>query len=133
MTEHSNADGRPKRAANNRSASEEAAVSGETPLDFLLRGMRDPSIDHRVRVNMAKVAARYVHRKVPNTVSADTETAEPAKFDPHDQRQRLELARNIIFMVAIAKHEGKPVPDLIVKLLGPDMVAKMMKDGPTIR
>ena len=38
-----------------------AAASGETPLEYMLRIMRDPTVEHERRDGMARVAARYVH------------------------------------------------------------------------
>lgn len=40
------------------------AVSGETPLAFMLRVMRDPKKPWAARMDMAKSAAPYVHAKL---------------------------------------------------------------------
>lgn len=40
---------------------EAIAASGETPLDYMLRVMRDPVIDYTLRFNAAKAAAPFVH------------------------------------------------------------------------
>lgn len=40
------------------------AASGETPLDYMLRVMRDTSAEHDRRDEMAKAAAPYVHAKL---------------------------------------------------------------------
>jgi len=40
------------------------AASGETPLDYMLRVMRDPTMEHPRRDEMAKAAAPYVHSKL---------------------------------------------------------------------
>jgi len=42
----------------------EIAASGETPLDYMLRVMRDPEADPSRRDDMAKAAAAYVHPKL---------------------------------------------------------------------
>jgi hypothetical protein len=42
----------------------ESAASGETPLNYMLRVMRDPSVEHTRRDEMAKAAAPYVHSKL---------------------------------------------------------------------
>ena len=39
----------------------EVSGSGETPLDFMLRIMRDPNAELSHRMDMAKAAARYTH------------------------------------------------------------------------
>jgi hypothetical protein len=39
-------------------------ASGETPLDYMLRVMRDPTVDHERRDRNAAQAAPYVHPKL---------------------------------------------------------------------
>lgn len=39
----------------------EIAASGETPLDYMLRVMRDPTNEHTRRDKMAMAVAPYVH------------------------------------------------------------------------
>jgi hypothetical protein len=41
-----------------------AASSGETPLDYMLRIMRDPTVEHDRRDDMAKAAAPYLHPRL---------------------------------------------------------------------
>jgi hypothetical protein len=41
-----------------------AAAEGELPLDYMLRIMRDPKAPWRVRHDMAKAAAPYLHAKL---------------------------------------------------------------------
>lgn len=51
---------------------EAAAAAGETPLDYMIRVMRDPTVDHRRRDAMAGQAAPYVHAKLASvTVAGD--------------------------------------------------------------
>ncbi len=57
--------GTPNRASAQRAA--EIAASGETPLDYMLRVMRDKTVDHDRRDDMAKAAANYVHSKLATT------------------------------------------------------------------
>src|ERR1700722_10281782 len=47
-----------------RDVAERAAECGETPLEFMLRTMRDPTIDIDRRADMAKAAAPYVHPRL---------------------------------------------------------------------
>lgn len=54
--------GTPNKASIERAA--EIAASGETPLDYMIRVMRDRSVDHPRRDDMAKAAAPYVHNKL---------------------------------------------------------------------
>jgi hypothetical protein len=43
------------------------AETGETPLEFMLRVMRDPAVDFPTRADMAKAAAPYVHARLAST------------------------------------------------------------------
>lgn len=55
----------------------EVAASGETPLDYMLRVMRDEMADEKRRDDMAKAAAAYTHPKLSSiaaTVEADLNT-----------------------------------------------------------
>lgn len=45
----------------------EAAASGETPLQYMLRVMRDDEADIQRRDDMAKAAASYVHARLSST------------------------------------------------------------------
>ena len=45
----------------------EADKTGETPVEYMLRVMRDPVTDDRRRDDMAKAAAPYCHRKLATT------------------------------------------------------------------
>lgn len=58
--------GRPKGSPNKKTAELQAAVAaaGETPLDFLLRIMRDDNAEEARRIDCAKAAAMYVHPKL---------------------------------------------------------------------
>ena len=42
----------------------EIAATGETPLEYMLRVMRDPSVEHDRRDKLAGQAAPYVHPKL---------------------------------------------------------------------
>lgn len=58
--------GRKPGSANKRAAElvEEALKGGETPLEYMLRVMRDPAVEHPRRDDMSKAAAPYVHAKL---------------------------------------------------------------------
>jgi hypothetical protein len=58
--------GRKPGVPNKRTAEKLAEIeaSGETPLDYMLRVMRDAAQDHDRRDDMAKSAAPYVHAKL---------------------------------------------------------------------
>ena len=57
--------GRPKGAINKatQKAIEAAKETGEMPLDYLLRVMRDPLQEDTKRIDCAKAAAPYLHAK----------------------------------------------------------------------
>jgi hypothetical protein len=56
-----------KRTLEKIAIAEAARDNGETPLDYMLRVMRDPTIEHARRDDMAKAAAPYVHPKLATT------------------------------------------------------------------
>lgn len=58
--------GRPKGVANKATLARaaEIAATGETPLEYMLRVMRDPGVDHGRRDEMAKAASPYVHARL---------------------------------------------------------------------
>jgi hypothetical protein len=67
--------GRPKGSLNKKTADKIAAIesTGETPLDYMLRVMRDISQDHERRDRAARDAAPYVHARLSN-IESKTET-----------------------------------------------------------
>ena len=50
-----------------REIAEEAVKSGETPLEYMLRVMRDVEADPKRRDEMACAAASFVHPRLANT------------------------------------------------------------------
>jgi hypothetical protein len=58
--------GRQKGTRNKKTAEKVAALeaSGEMPLDFMLRLMRDPTVHIDKRADMAKAAAPYCHARL---------------------------------------------------------------------
>lgn len=58
--------GRQKGTPNKATAAKaaEIAQTGETPLDYMLRIMRDPTVENLRRDDMAKAVASYVHPKL---------------------------------------------------------------------
>ena len=61
--------GRPQGSTNKFAAEvrEAAIAGGESPLDYMLRVMRDPNVDPQRRDYMAKAAAAYVHPRLNST------------------------------------------------------------------
>ena len=66
--------GRPKGMPNRKTVEQaiEVAKTGETPLAYLLRIMRDTEADEAKRIDSAKAAAQYVHPKL-SAVDASVE------------------------------------------------------------
>jgi hypothetical protein len=61
-----NPKGRPKGSRNKRTRFliEAAEAGGETPLDYMLRTMRDPTASAKRRDEMARAEAPYLHAKL---------------------------------------------------------------------
>lgn len=62
----------------NQEAREKAVASGETPLDYMLRIMRDIEADEKRRDDMAKAAAPFVHARLAQVDASAKLTAEGA-------------------------------------------------------
>ena len=58
--------GRQKGTPNKATAKKQAEIAetGETPLDYMIRVMRDKTVEHDRRDKMAAAAAPYVHSKL---------------------------------------------------------------------
>lgn len=76
--------GRPKGAKNRPrrlvpadpvAATANVATTDESPLEFLLRLMHDPSADERTRLEAAKTAAQYLHPKADGGKKARADEA----------------------------------------------------------
>jgi len=92
--------GRPKGAPNKASAAlaVEIAASGETPLAYMLRVMRDQTAEHPRRDEMAKAAAPYVHPKLA-AIEHTGKDGEALIPEPDDAQ----VARALALLVAEAK------------------------------
>lgn len=55
-----------------KSACKATTTKGESPLEYMLRVMRDPAVEEKRRDDMAKAAAPYLHAKI-STVEAKVE------------------------------------------------------------
>lgn len=58
----------------------EAEASGETPLAYMLRVMRDPKAKQDRRDGMARAAAPYLHAKLASVEVAGKENGAPVQF-----------------------------------------------------
>lgn len=97
--------GIPNKANAERAAAIEA--SGETPRDYMLRVMRDPSVDHDRRDRMAVAVSPYVHPKL----TATEHTGKDGKdLIPADAMAPADFATRLIFILEKAARE-KAAPD----------------------
>lgn len=94
--------GRPKGSLNKKTAEKlaEIASTGELPLDYMLRVMRDPEQEHSRRDEMAKAAAPFVHAKLSNIESKSETTVRyvarvPEKADTPEQWQEQHMPRSL--------------------------------------
>jgi hypothetical protein len=75
MTENSKRSrGRPKGARNKKTLQviRRAEKNGETPLDYMLRVMRDQAVDDKRRDTMAAAAAPFLHARLSNSTVTTT-------------------------------------------------------------
>lgn len=56
-----------------KEATEKAAETGELPRDYMLRVMRDPTVEHDRRDRMAVGVAPYYHAKLANVIHSGDE------------------------------------------------------------
>lgn len=78
----------------------EIAATGETPLDYMLRVMRDRSAEHKRRDDMAKAAAPYVHSRLETVSHVGEKPGEAIKIELND----VEAARRVAFVLAAGAH-----------------------------
>jgi len=80
-----NPNGRPKGSKNKRTLLTEkqrqalAARAGITPLEFLLSVLRDEDAPFEHKADAAKIAAPYMHMKMPMRVETQSDPTETAK------------------------------------------------------
>jgi phage terminase small subunit len=67
--------GRPRKPPRLIGSDADALGESESPLDFMLRIMRDPTADSDLRVRMAVAAAVYVHPKPEASKKEDAKEA----------------------------------------------------------
>jgi hypothetical protein len=70
-----------------------AVASHQTPLEYMLAVLRDPTVDYHRRDDMAKAAAPYVHAKLAMTaIAVDNRIAPPASPEEGKAIEDLALA-----------------------------------------
>ena len=73
--------GRVKGTKNKKRPADEIVINaGESPLEFMLRMMRDEEVDNNLRMDMAKAAAPYIHAKFAPK-SDNTDNKEKLDYD----------------------------------------------------
>lgn len=100
--------GRPKGAKDRRviereRVAKEAAVAGESPLQYMLRRMRDPNAEEADRDEMAKAAAPYVHARLQ---AIELDAGKPP--DLHLHIDLLALARQVALALMLADQQMQP-------------------------
>lgn len=89
-----------------REARAKAAASGDVPLEYMLRVMRDPEVDEKRRDAMAVAAAPYIHAKL----AAIEHTGKDGGAIETRDVSETEVARRLAFLLtsgaesAITKH-----------------------------
>ncbi len=86
--------------ARDRELVDQAAAAGETPLEYMLRVMRDRSVDHERRDRMAAQVAPYVHARL-NSIEA--------KITHRDEMTENELRRTIAADLAAIGVQGTTI------------------------
>lgn len=92
--------GRQKGTPNKANAAKaaEIAATGETPMEYMIRVMRDRTVEHDRRDKMAVAAAPYVHPKLANIEMAGPDGGPIQTEEISDT----ESARRVAFLLAKA-------------------------------
>lgn len=100
--------GRPKGALGRktRKIAEKAAETGVTPLEFMLEIMRDEQQDIKLRAEMAKSAAPFMH---PRLESIAVTGKDGGPIETKDV-SNLELARRVAFLLTVGARETEKGP-----------------------
>lgn len=92
--------GRPKGVPNKATKERQARIAegGETPLDYMIRVMRDPTADKERRDKMAAAAAPYVH---PRLAAVEHTGKDGGPIETADMTET-EVARRIALVLSRA-------------------------------
>jgi hypothetical protein len=94
----------------------EIAGSHDTPLDVLLRMMRDPGIGSRERTEIAKICLPFVHPRMAQLRPSEDEP-EREPVDICDPGYMHELIRALAFSLSASARQGREVPSHIWDLM----------------
>lgn len=91
-----NPNGRPAGSRNKATAKREAEIraSGLTPLDYMLKTLRNEKADPVLRMEAAKAAAPYVHPKL-SSVTVGGDQAAPIRLESLSLDQLLKLGERL--------------------------------------
>jgi hypothetical protein len=94
-----------------------AEIAGpDTPLDVLLRMMRDPGISGRERIEIAKICLPFVHPRVAQLRPSENEP-ESEPVDICDPGYMQDLVRALAFSLSASAQQGREVPAHVFELM----------------
>lgn len=91
-----------------REAVEEARAEGITPLEYMLKVMRDVTADDKRRDAMAAAAASYMHPRLSNTTVNVNQKRTVEELSTDDLIAALQPGRNRSGTVEAEEGNGKP-------------------------
>jgi hypothetical protein len=109
---------RKQRSSRERALNLAAEIAGpqDTPLDVLLRMMRDPGISSRERIGIAKICLPFVHPRIAELRPSEDEP-EHEPVDVCDPAYMHELVRALAFSLSASARQGREVPSHIWDLM----------------
>ena len=94
----------------------EIAGSEDTPLDTLLRMMRDRTISSRDRIEIAKICLPFVHPRIAQLRPSEIKPEDDA-VDIHDPGYVHHLVRLLAFSLSASAHQGREIPGQVWDLI----------------
>ena len=109
---------RKRRSSRERALNLAAEIAGspDTPLDVLLRMMRDSSITSRERIEIAKICLPFVHPRIAQLRPSENEP-EHEPVDICDPGYMQELVRALAFSLSASARQGREVPPHVWELM----------------
>jgi hypothetical protein len=108
---------RKQRSSRERAVNLAAEIAGaDTPLDVLLRMMRDPAISSRERIDIAKICLPFVHPRIAQLRPPENEP-EHEPVDICDPGYMQDLVRALAFSLSASAQQGREVPAHVWELM----------------
>ena len=108
---------RKQRSSRERALNLAAEIAGaDTPLDVLLRMMRDPGISSRERIDIAKICLPFVHPRIAQLRPSENEP-EHEPVDICDPGYMQDLVRALAFSLSASAQQGREVPAHVWELM----------------